>query len=59
MAPQSSSNRSEKRAHIVERTLPPVIPDGPRIKSGGAAGEQRSDPGPRRSDVRLAWKGPG
>jgi len=24
-----------------------------------AAGEQRSDPGPRRSNVRLAWRGPG
>jgi hypothetical protein len=36
--------------YAVERIFLPVIPDG----AMGAEGEQRSDPGPRRFDVRLA-----
>jgi excinuclease ABC subunit C len=32
-----------------KRLEPPVIPAGPRIKSGGAIGEQRSEPGPREA----------
>jgi len=34
---------------------PPVIPDG----AMRAAGEQRSDPGPRDAELRLASRGPG
>jgi len=46
-----------KADHIPERILPPVIPAEPRIKSGGATGEQRFEPGSR--EVRLVRRGPG
>ncbi len=37
------------------RPSPPVIPDGAKR----AEGEQRSDPGPRDAELRLASRGPG